>query len=112
MGAKLEANFGFYIRVRRLCTPPRVGGLHTDIAHNKNIHIQNKSCIYLSSTSSCSLEMTGLVHVGSKMVSRRPTKVKRILKPQRFGQERFFKYSKNTWSSSCVRNCFRIGLRA
>ena len=27
LGAKLEANFGFYIRVRRLCTPPRVGGL-------------------------------------------------------------------------------------
>ena len=26
LGAKLEANFGFYIRVRRLCTPPRVGG--------------------------------------------------------------------------------------
>ena len=28
LGAKLEANFGFYIRVRRLCTPPRVGGFH------------------------------------------------------------------------------------
>ena len=27
LGAKSEANVGFYIRVRRLCTPPRVGGL-------------------------------------------------------------------------------------
>ena len=28
LGAKLEANFGFYIRVRRQCTPPRVGGFY------------------------------------------------------------------------------------
>ena len=27
LGAKFVTNFGFYIRVRRLCTPPRVGGL-------------------------------------------------------------------------------------
>ena len=27
LGAKFVPNFGFYIRVRRLCTPPRVGGL-------------------------------------------------------------------------------------
>ena len=37
LGAKLRTNFGFYIRVRRLCTPPRVGGFSFDLKEfNRN----------------------------------------------------------------------------
>ena len=40
LGAKLGTNFGFYIRVRRLCTPPRVGGFDASLPLTSMEHSQ------------------------------------------------------------------------